>query len=65
MPFPPTPSLYHKDLGLKTEQILQNKAIQLAYNIHCTEHKSKREVHETYEITEVTEKLHNRYSRNY
>ena len=30
-----------------------------------TEHKSNNEINETYEIKEVSEKLHNRYSRNY
>ena len=45
--FSSTPLLYQKDLGLKTGQILQNKAIRLAYNIHWTEHKANREIHET------------------
>ena len=59
--FSPTTLFYHKNFGIKTGQIIKNKTIRLACNIHWTEHRTKKETHETYSIKETIETLHNRY----
>ena len=57
--------LYYKDFGIKTGQILKIKAIRLSYNIHWIEHKTNKKIHETYNIEEITEILHDRCKRYY